>query len=194
MADTNTYISKQKVEKWTTKEKFNALELATIETGTEYNLTGAIDETDLASNLQTKINGKLTAPTNPSAESAITMLADGTVGTKLLSEMRKLYNHKLYFQTAGEYTLVWINLITSSDTAYTQPSQFISLINKIPADVIEPSFEGIVEANGSTAADGTFKITLRGSGVNNSEVQPVAAAISIIIDASTFVNDTVIEL
>ena len=194
MADTNTYISKQKVEKWTTKEKFNAFDLSTIETGTEYNLTGAIEESDLGSDLQTKINGKLTAPINPSAESAITMLADGTVGTKLLSEMRKLYNHKLYFQTAGEYTLVWINLITSSDTAYTQPSQFISLINKIPANVIEPSFEGIVEANGSTAADGTLKITLRGSGVNNSEVQPVAAAISITIDASTFVNDTVIEL
>lgn len=145
--------------------------------------------------VNTEINGKLTKPTNPSAESAVTMLADGTVGTKALSEIGgKLYNHKLYFQTAGEYTLVWINLITSSDTAYTQPSQFISLINKIPANVIEPSFEGIVEANGSTAADGTFKITLRGSGVNNSEVQPVAAAISITIDASTFVNDTYTEV
>ena len=87
MADTNNYISKQKVEKWTTKEKFNALDLHTIETGTEYNLTGAIDETDLGSDLLAKINGKLTKPTNPSAESAVTMLADGTVGTKLLSEI-----------------------------------------------------------------------------------------------------------
>ena len=64
MADTNNYISKQKVEKWTTKEKFNALDLHTIETGTEYNLTGAIDETDLDSNLLAKINGKLTKPNN----------------------------------------------------------------------------------------------------------------------------------
>ena len=31
--------------------------------------------------INTEINGKLTAPTNPSAESAVTMLADGTVGT-----------------------------------------------------------------------------------------------------------------
>jgi hypothetical protein len=31
------------------------------------------------------IDKKLTKPTNPSAESAVTMLADGTVGTKLLS-------------------------------------------------------------------------------------------------------------
>ena len=105
MADTYTYISKQKVEKWTTKERFNALELATIETGTEYNLTGTIDEGELDSALQAKINeisGKLTKPTNPSAESAVTMLADGTVGTKPLSEIGgggKLYRHKLYLVT-----------------------------------------------------------------------------------------------
>ena len=46
--------------------------------------------------INTEINGKLTKPTNPSAESAVTMLADGTVGTKLLSEIGgggKLYRH-----------------------------------------------------------------------------------------------------
>lgn len=99
MADTNTYDLFQKVEKWTTKEKFNALgNLTEIETGTEYNLTGPIDETDLDSDLQTKINGKLTAPTTPTADSAITMLADGTVGTKPLSEIGgKLYFHSIEF-------------------------------------------------------------------------------------------------
>lgn len=71
MADTNTYDSFQKVEKWTTKEKFNALDLQTIAAGTEYNLTGAIEESDLGSDLQTKINGKLNKPTTPSAESAV---------------------------------------------------------------------------------------------------------------------------
>lgn len=41
--------------------------------------------------------GKLTKPTNPSAESAVTMLADGTVGTKPLSEIGggKLYRHHI---------------------------------------------------------------------------------------------------
>ena len=56
MADTNTYDSFQKVEKWTTRDKFNALDLSTIVTGTEYNLAGAIEESDLDSDLQTKIN------------------------------------------------------------------------------------------------------------------------------------------
>lgn len=37
--------------------------------------------------INTEIDGKLTKPTNPSAESAVTMLADGTVGTKPLSEI-----------------------------------------------------------------------------------------------------------
>ena len=37
--------------------------------------------------INTEISGKLTKPTNPSAESAVTMLSDGTVGTKPLSEI-----------------------------------------------------------------------------------------------------------
>lgn len=49
--------------------------------------------------VNTELNGKLTKPTNPSAESAVTMLADGTVGTKPLSEIGggggKLYVHSV---------------------------------------------------------------------------------------------------
>lgn len=121
MADTNTYISKQKVEKWTTKEKFNALELATIETGTEYNLTGAIEESDLGSDLQTKINGKLTTPTNPSAESAITMLADGTVGTKPLSEIGggKLYIHRVLLDCPINDDTYYITVYSTDFTSIT---------------------------------------------------------------------------
>lgn len=48
--------------------------------------------------MNTELDGKLTKPTNPSAESAVTMTADGTVGTKLLSEIGggvKLYRHHI---------------------------------------------------------------------------------------------------
>ena len=50
--------------------------------------------------INTEIDGKLTKPANPSAESAVTMLADGTVGTKPLSEIGgggggKVYKHTL---------------------------------------------------------------------------------------------------
>lgn len=52
------------------------------------------------------IDKKLTAPTTPSAESAVTMLADGTVGTKPLSEIGgsggdKLYKHSIIFKAYG---------------------------------------------------------------------------------------------
>ena len=98
MADTNTYNSFQKVEKWTTKEKFNALDLSTIGTGTEYNLTGNISADDLDSELLVGINGKLTAPTNPLEDSVVTMAAGGTTGTKPLTEFEPFrYRHNLLF-------------------------------------------------------------------------------------------------
>lgn len=136
MADTNTYVSKQKVEKWTTKEKFSALgNLRGIEPGTEYNLTGAIEESDLDSALQTKINGKLTAPTTPTAESAITMLADGTVGTKPLSEIGggKLYRHDITMvhETNGTLVFTCVSCIRDSfiDNNFSNFPNFVVLFN-----------------------------------------------------------------
>ena len=98
MADTNTYDLFQKVEKWTTKEKFNALDLSTIETGTEYNLAGKIGANDLDSELLVGINGKLTAPTKPLEDSVVTMSAGGTTGTKPLTDFEPFrYRHSILF-------------------------------------------------------------------------------------------------
>ena len=118
MADTNTYDLFQKVEKWTTKEKFNALgNLTEIATGTEYNLSGPIEETDLASDLLAKINGKLTAPTTPTADSAVTLLADGTVGTKPLSEIGRKYRHDITKTISG--VKITLRFFDSKSTALT---------------------------------------------------------------------------
>lgn len=154
MADTNTYISKQKVEKWTTKEKFNALDPLTIETGTEYNLTGPIDETDLASNLQTKINeisNKLTKPTNPSAESAVTMLADGTVGTKPLSQIGggKLYLHKLHI----------INSNNDNMDCYIYSYQSLSFVEQAPTADLKGIAE-VYHSDGNKDYYGTSLVSL----------------------------------
>ena len=116
MADTNTYDLFQKVEKWTTKAKFNALDPRTIETGTEYNLTGAIDETDLASDLQTKIN-KFASLTTPTADSAVTMAADGTVGTKPLSDIGGKYRHDITKTISG--VTITLRFFDSKSTALT---------------------------------------------------------------------------
>lgn len=160
MADTNNYTLFQKVEKWTTKDNFNKLgNLTEIETGTEYNLTGPIDETDLASDLQTKINGKLTKPTTPTADSAITMLADGTVGTKPLSEIGKLYRHDLTI-TADSYSL-YTSIYISTNTEITAETLHNFISNDIYAHlgVTTQQSTGTVVSFGGQTRD-TWGITM----------------------------------
>ena len=75
--------------------------------------------------INTEISGKLTKPTNPSEESAVTMLANGTVGTKPLSEFGgvggvKLYKHyiTITFSDTNSSTLVYIILNDTYNTNY----------------------------------------------------------------------------
>lgn len=56
MADTNTYTSKQNIKKYTTQAKFDAIDKSDVPVGTEYNIVGAITESDLDSDLQAKVN------------------------------------------------------------------------------------------------------------------------------------------
>lgn len=85
-------------------------------------------------------SSKLDKPANPTAESAVTMLADGTVGTKPLSEIggggsggggsgdKKLYLHKinaLLNSTSGE---IYINIINNSNTSLTENDYFHTCI------------------------------------------------------------------
>ena len=74
--------------------------------------------------VNTEINGKLTKPTNPSAESAVIMSADGTVGTKLLSEIGgsggKLYMHRVSFVFENDAMyLLTIDIPTNTTDAIT---------------------------------------------------------------------------
>lgn len=60
---------------------------------------------------------KLTKPSNPTAESAVTMLADGTVGTKLLSEIGgggKLYLHRIDVSSVESGDTISITIINTS--------------------------------------------------------------------------------
>ena len=94
-------------------------------------------------NLQTinnEINGKLNKPTNPSAESAVTMLADGTVGTKPLSEIGvgKLYRHKVMCRTEkGRYDIYFISSnsteITTTGLIYSNAELIVgsTVVNEV---------------------------------------------------------------
>ena len=90
-------IIDKKQTRWYSKSTFDSLDKSTIPVGTEMQVTGPIEETDLAADLQTKINGKLTAPTTPTTDSVVTMLANGTIGTKALSEfVNDLYSYVFF--------------------------------------------------------------------------------------------------
>lgn len=72
------------------------------------------------------IDKKLTKPTNPSAESAVTMTADGTVGTKLLSEIGgggKVYQHKIIIYLNSEefttFQAIGLYIYSNRTTPYT---------------------------------------------------------------------------
>lgn len=56
MADTNTYESKQNIKKYTTQAKFDSIDKSDIPVGTEYNIVGEIEESDLSAELQSKIS------------------------------------------------------------------------------------------------------------------------------------------
>lgn len=93
--------------------------------------------------INTEINGKLTKPTNPSAESAVTMLADGTVGTKLLSEIGgsggKMYKHIITFTSISTippgYNYGRMTIINTYPNAYTSPTELAGIATGFTATV-----------------------------------------------------------
>ena len=186
-------IIDKKQTRWYSKSTFDSLDKTTIPVGTEIQVTGEIEEADLTADLQTKINGKLSAPTTPTADSVVTMLANGTTGTKALSEFGgKLYNHRIRYSYTNVSTLdtdVYIDIITSSNIAFTQPSEFISLISKKIA-IVDGMY---IRGSAFVQESGNNSITLFGCGYNvNNTTSP--ATIFTQLEVSLFVNDTVTEL
>lgn len=151
MADTNTYDSLQKVEKWTTKEKFNAFDLSTIETGTEYNLSGKIGANDLDSELLVGINSKLTAPTKPLEDSVVTMGTDGKANTKPLTEFEPFrYRHTLWF--------------TMNLSNYNEVHGSVQFKNNYGTEYVDASeIEGIYTLHLSSVLFGTCSLYVSGS-------------------------------
>lgn len=136
-------IIDKKQTRWYAKSTFDSLDKTTIPVGTEIQVGGEIEETDLTADLQTKINGKLTAPTTPTSDSVVTMAANGTTGTKALGDFGgKLYKHEL---TVG-----------SSSTDYYVlffPSSDSTAINT--AALVENNAGRIVGATGFTGIGNT---------------------------------------
>lgn len=89
MADTNTYTSKQNIKKYTTQAKFDAIDKSDVPVGTEYNIVGEIEDADLSSALQAKVNltgdGLTTEITGGKVKVKNPMTSTGGKGFKLNS-------------------------------------------------------------------------------------------------------------
>lgn len=196
--DNNEYISKQKVEKWTTKENFIKLgDLRDIEPGTEYNITGAIEEGELDGALQAKINGKLTAPAAPTSESAVILGTDGTVGTKPLSEFKKVYKYDIELQYVTSVdtwscdTYIYDTEEIETFTIDMLKSKLPEVTNAVLKNAVGWGFFGSIYYPTSTSN----KIQFRGDAINN-ETTPVGQSyyLEIDVDACTIKRVTKNEL
>lgn len=65
MADTIDYIRKEGQRKYVSDTEFTSLDKTSIPVGTEYNIVGVIEESDLSAELQTKVNRTVAGPTGP---------------------------------------------------------------------------------------------------------------------------------
>ena len=140
--------------------------------------------------INTEINGKLTKPANPSAESAVTMLADGTVGTKPLSEIGgsggKLYRHAFSFKWNNNRKFFYYYFYNTRSTTYSDYEDIIAGGNYIGTYV-----DADTDSFGAAAIQtfGSSTIRIKGAVSSRSGVLNVSETIS----QFTFV-DTVIEV
>lgn len=173
-----------------TEAQFNA-KVDTLPAGTLFGITDAtVSKADLSTDLKNEINGKLTKPTTPSAESAVTMLADGTVRTKPISEIAelvKLYQHNYTFE-AGTNNYVYCTTYKNSNTPMTAEE----VINFFKSD---PSVGNVVNVcvvdNEMTVGSGYFFDT--GEGIDYTVIVLNSSA-NFIINADTNMTTNIIEL
>ena len=165
----------------------------------------------LAQSVTNQINGKLDKPTNPTAESAVTMTADGTVGTKLLSEIgggggEKWYRHDVKITNIKEnsndaFQMSFLSRSGNQTTDISQINkgdgftQIVSLIGDIKIDIIDGApdsfplaesygyFKGIIYNNNLASLYQIYYLELS---VNNAGQDGVPANITHV--------DTVTEL
>lgn len=142
--------------------------------------------------VNTEINGKLDKPTNPSAESAVTLLADGTVGTKPLSEIGgggKLYVHNIFI--AANDVSLGIVLYKSDNSEINTVDKLFDVLNPgIPCYYTGNQGIGFVDVS-MTGQPGVHAMSLMGVVVNISNEANVVNISNVI---ATTIRDSVIEV
>ena len=125
---------------------------------------------------------KLTKPTNPSAESAVTMLADGTVGTKPLSEIGgNLYRHDLFIRDNTNHLYTTIYTTTKTKITLATLHDYISAYNYTNIGATSDTSPATVVSFGIEQRD-TLRISMVVGLMNQVDFVP------------TYLEDTVTEL
>ena len=143
-----------------------------------------------------ELDKKLTKPATPTADSAVTMLADGTVGTKPLSEIGgggKLYSHNIVINT-NDFSLVVVLYKSDNSAINTIDKLFDNLSNLpgIPFSYLNYKNQnhGFVEVS-MTGQPGVHALTVIGVAANLSgEVN----AVNMSNVNVTTIRDAVIEM
>lgn len=146
-------------------------------------------------------SSKLDKPANPTADSAVTMLADGTVGTKPLSEIGgsggKVYRYdiKLQYVTSADTwscdTYIYDTEEIETFTIDMLKSKLPEVTNAVLNNAVGWGFFGSIYYRTSTSN----KIQFRGDAINN-ETTPVGQSyyLEIDVDACTIKRVTKNEL
>lgn len=138
------------------------------------------------------INSKLTKPANPAADSAVTMLADGTVGTKPLSEIGgggKLYRHNLLI-SFNEYSFDLYTVIYSAiNVAFGYDNLLENLSNHTTCVYDGSSGGGVVDL----IKIQNNKLSVKGVIASNDNTVTVTST-GAVVSSGISINDTVTEL
>ena len=136
--------------------------------------------------INTELSNKLTAPTTPTADSAVTMLADGTVGTKPLSEIGggKLYIHRVSLKSGAPGPL--------KDYLYyiTVPSSDATPITKETANRLLYGFVEEIDDGGNYRSSTVKNITVYDEGTDYLSIDGTLPLMAI---ASHIESDIVLE-
>lgn len=120
MADTNTYTTLSSTRKVVSKTEFDAMDKTGIPVGTEYDIVGEIEKTDLSTELQSEIDGKIDKPaTDGTSGQVLTMGTDGKAKWADIEPSEKTYyRHNIYFYS-GPPDGFYLTISSSNQTAFT---------------------------------------------------------------------------
>lgn len=182
MADTNTYTALSSTRKVVSKTEFDAMDKTGIPVGTEYDIVGEIEKTDLSTELQTEIDGKIDKPaTDGTSGQVLTLGTDG----KVKWEDSATYRHNIYFYTSPPDGF-YLTIYSSNQTAFT-PSTLEAYLIENP---MSSAIGTLLKANVNYPI---FQISGAQDSINVSGISSTSASTTF-NTASLLGSDTVTEI